>query len=68
MSRHRLFQPEIFKYSKFWIRAPRKDKQAFKNYERIHFSQTNNCIIIMNIKNYGYGEETIVGYEQEIKF
>ena len=22
----------------------------------------------MNIKNYGYGEETIVGYEQEIKF
>jgi hypothetical protein len=24
--------------------------------------------IIHNIKNYGYGEETIVGYEQEIKF
>ena len=62
MSRHRLIQPEIFKSSQFRIRTPKQDKQAFKNYKRIHlpvFLHNNN-----EFQTCGYKQENY-RYEQE---
>ncbi len=63
MSRHRLIQPEIFKSSQFRIRAPKKDKQAFKNYERIYLPISNQYLHNNN-ETHGYERENHE-YEQE---
>ena len=69
MSRHRLIQPEIFKSSQFRIRTPKQDKQAFKNYKRIHlpvFLHNNNEFQTCGYKqeNYRYRQENH-SYEHE---